>query len=344
MRLAGQAKAGFFPTPSEVMEQILNIVNIQGNCRILDTCAGEGFALRDFKEKYPNVLTYGVELDNNRFQSVKTNADHCLCCDSITEFRATNDSFDVLFLNPPYDYGTGNLEDGTKAQRLEVKFLLTHLKYLAVNGLLIYVIPISVLDKAAPILSRLNDLALFPFPEPHYNAFKQVVVMGYKGKDAMSSAAKETGEYARNMRKLSQPNISALPTTADAGVSYTVEPCGVELKTFYTSRVNPDEAFKLVQKSILNDNFKRLVTLSEISYFEPLMPLNQSHLAILIVSGMIDGIVQSPDGDEWLAVKGNTRSENKTIETENDVRLRKVYEIGVRAFDLNHAIFFDIAA
>jgi hypothetical protein len=168
--------------------------------------------------------------------------------------------------------------------------------------------------------------------------------MGYKGKEMMSSAAKETEEYARNLRNLNQINLSTLPTTANAGVSYNIEPCGVELKTFYTSRVNPDEAFKLVQRSILNDNFARLITLSEINYFEPLMPLNQSHLAILIVSGMIDGIVESPEGDEWLAVKGNTRSENKRIETDDDVRLRKVYEIGVRAFDLHNATFFNIAA
>lgn len=52
MRLAAQAKMGYYPTPPSVISLIseMLVINGKGNIRILDPCAGEGTALNQIGE------------------------------------------------------------------------------------------------------------------------------------------------------------------------------------------------------------------------------------------------------------------------------------------------------
>ena len=74
MRLAAQAKGGFYPTPDRVVDMIADLVEtpyIYGNngetLRILDPCCGAGDAVAQLAERLDRpstvpVETYGVEL------------------------------------------------------------------------------------------------------------------------------------------------------------------------------------------------------------------------------------------------------------------------------------------
>ncbi|MCD4830951.1 MAG: DUF6094 domain-containing protein, partial [Anaerohalosphaeraceae bacterium] len=45
-RLASQEKMGYYPTPVNVVEDLKKIINIQPKAKLLDTCCGEGQALK----------------------------------------------------------------------------------------------------------------------------------------------------------------------------------------------------------------------------------------------------------------------------------------------------------
>ena len=79
MRLAAQAKGGYYPTPDRVVDLIADLIHTpNGNyyrnaetIRILDPCCGAGDALQRLAERLdrPNSMTietYGVELHRDR--------------------------------------------------------------------------------------------------------------------------------------------------------------------------------------------------------------------------------------------------------------------------------------
>ena len=84
MRLAAQAKGGFYPTPPRVVDLIADLINTpsgyynrgRNTLRILDPCCGAGEALAQLAQRLdrPNAIpiqTYGVELHRDRAQEAE---------------------------------------------------------------------------------------------------------------------------------------------------------------------------------------------------------------------------------------------------------------------------------
>jgi ubiquinone/menaquinone biosynthesis C-methylase UbiE len=310
---------------------------------VLDTCCGEGRALEMFKQEFSDITTYGAELDSNRYATSKKIVDHVLNCDSLTEIEATNNAFDVLWLNPPYDHDIQN----EKALRLEKKFLQEHRRYLRENGLLVYIVPFFILGSVTTMLSRFNDVRVLAFPKDEYPVFKQVVVLARYAKNQPDSA-----QFKHNKSMLErivetvpiERAYDYLETTESADYTYIVESGDVELKTFYTRRINPDDAFELVQRSNLHDRFERKITLKELNQIQPLFPLTEGHLAMLLAAGIMDGYVETPDG-ERLVVKGSVTS--RDIEREDDdgkTIVTKAYDTIIKAVNLTSCEMMTISA
>jgi len=343
-RLASQTKMGFYPTPSVVVGDIASIIDFGSNTRILDPCCGMGDALADFKAIYPSISTYGIELDSSRYNRAKEKIDHVLNCDSIGEVRATNSAFDVLFENPPYDL---DMKDTTgDTIRLEKKFLMNHLRYLKnEDGLLILIIPIRSVEVVKGYLVRLKNLKIFSFPEEEYLMFKQVVITGlttrFSGPQNFDKNSKLISNVINNVDH--EHAYRDLETTSRAvlnGVQYNLtEDKRVELKTFHTSRINPEEAVLEINKlSGLYEQFKDNSSLkNRSSIITPLTELTEGHLAMLIASGMVNGLLRTDDGEN-LVVKGYV-NESMCIDPEasnEDKEVsRKVYSINMNALDLN---------
>ena len=145
-----------------------------GTYRCLDTCCGEGEALAQLTDGLGNqesiIETYGVELDEGRYQVATQKLDKVLWGDALNEISVSSKAFSLLWLNPPYDWDD--------SRRLEAKFLEAHLRYLAPRGWLVFIIPHQALKSVAKTLAKLGDLRIYAFPEPEFQAFKQVVVIG----------------------------------------------------------------------------------------------------------------------------------------------------------------------
>ncbi len=133
-RLEAQAKAGFYPTPPEVVEIIQTWIAEKkpGRRRLLDPCCGTG----EPATRIANAAgcdAYGVEINTERAQAARTVLNKVICA-NLFSVRARHEAFSVLYLNPPYDF---DAEDG----RTELSFLKHTLRYLVPRGLLLFMVP-----------------------------------------------------------------------------------------------------------------------------------------------------------------------------------------------------------
>ena len=322
MRLAAQAKMGYYPTPQSVISLIADILirNGKSNIKLLDPCAGEGTALKQIGEIL-DAETYGIELDTERGRIAKENLTQCLITDYMAT-RISNHAFSMLYLNPPYDWAVKNNEVSA-SERYERTFLRNTLRYLIPNGVLVYLIPQARIDKTiARILAyRFKGVKVFRFPEDEYKAFKQIVLFGVLKKHAKHN--EDLAHYLTETGRLK----AILPFLDRADCKYNAPPSpAIKNFLFRTTRIDPGELEIEVRKYGLNGKISRLVkplTLSE--RIKPIMPLRQGHLAQLLACGMMNGVVFDKNGRNPLVIKGITRKEVET-RTEHEDGKEKIIE------------------
>jgi methylase of polypeptide subunit release factors len=107
MRLSGQAKLGYFPTPETQLPLIaswLGLANEQASqVRALDPCSGQGEALAYLAGQLGrNITTYGIELSPQRASEAEQRLDHVLNT-GFENVVLTEETFSMVLLNPPYD-------------------------------------------------------------------------------------------------------------------------------------------------------------------------------------------------------------------------------------------------
>ena len=198
MRLAAQAKGGFYPTPERVVDLLAELIHTptgyyhrdRETLRILDPCCGAGEALAQLAGRMdvPNAIpieTYGVELHRDRAEEAGKRLGRALASDLFATSVA-NGAFGLLLLNPPYDYDS---ED----KRTEHGFLTQTTRYLAEGGLLVFIVPRQRLAVSARYLStHYGRMRCWAFPHPEREVFDQVVLMGYRKADPVPDAHGES--------------------------------------------------------------------------------------------------------------------------------------------------------
>ena len=180
MRLAGQTKMGYYPTPEKQTELICSCLKGEGDTtfmRLLDPCCGNGTALATIGKHLDTVKTYGVELSDVRSEEAKKVLRKVL----LSPFEhtvMTNGTFSLILLNPPYD-GEEVTGGGT---RLEELFLKLNISLLAENGILVYIIPQPrVTPNVAKMLAGwFEELHCFKFAGDDFEDFNQVIIFGKK--------------------------------------------------------------------------------------------------------------------------------------------------------------------
>ena len=115
MRLAAQAKGGFYPTPERVVDLLAGLIHTPtatttgpGDAAhprpLLRGWGGAGAAGRAHgrAQRIP-IETYGVELHRDRAEEAEKRLGHALASDLFATSVA-NGAFGLLLLNPPYDH------------------------------------------------------------------------------------------------------------------------------------------------------------------------------------------------------------------------------------------------
>ena len=349
MRLAAQAKGGFYPTPPRVVDLVAELIHTpSGNynrgrdtLRILDPCCGAGEALAQLAERLdrPNAIpieTYGVELHRDRAQEAEEHLHRALASDLFATSIA-NGAFGLLLLNPPYDYDS---ED----KRTEHAFLTHCTRYLAESGLLVFIVPRQRLAVSARYLStHYGRMRCWAFPVPEREVFDQVVLFGYRKADPVPDAPAESmvlewslgePEPLRSQRNsYSYPEYNP-PTTPSGDVLFT------------TRTVDPVAAAAEARRSGLWTSTDITDTLwpANDNRTRPLMPLRRGHMAMLVAAGFLNNLVLEADGRRIL-VKGRTSKEMVMVEDapEKEVHREKL-NTTVVALDLDDGQIEDIAA
>ena len=345
MRLAAQAKGGYYPTPDRVVDLVADLIQTptgyyhrdRETIRILDPCCGAGDALQRLAERLnrPNALsieTYGVELHRDRAEEAEKRLDRALASDLFATSIA-NGAFGLLLLNPPYDFDS---ED----KRTEHAFLTHTTRYLAESGLLVFIVPRQRLAVSARYLStHYGRMRCWAFPDPEREVFDQVVLMGYRKADPVPDALAESMvlEWA-----VGEPE----PLRSSRYTEFTpaTTPSGDVL--FATRTVDPVAAATEAQRSGLWASTEITDSLwpAGDSRTRPLMPLRRGHMAMLVAAGFLDNLVLEGDGQRIL-VKGRTSKEMELVEDspEKEVHREKL-RTTVVALDLDGGEITDIAA
>ena len=345
MRLAAQAKGGFYPTPDRVVDLIAELIHTptgyyhrdRDTLRILDPCCGAGEALAQLAERLdrPNALpieTYGVELHRDRAEHAARRLDRALAADLFATSIA-NGAFGLLYLNPPYDWDQ-------KDKRVEHAFLTHCTRYLADGGLLVFIVPRQRLAVSARYLStHYGRMRCWAFPDPEREVFDQVVLFGYRKTDPVpeAHAEKRVLEWAFGepelLRSYPYPEFSP-PTTPSGDI------------LFATRTVDPVAAAAEARRSGLWASTEITDTLwpAKDNRTRPLMPLRRGHMAMLVAAGFLDNLTLEADGRRIL-VKGRT---SKTMELVEDSPQKEVHrerlKTTVVALDLDDGEITDIAA
>lgn len=201
------ALAGFFPTPSHLLEKIAGLLDIPAEVKpkegsyysdkrefsFMDPCSGEGEAILAIMEHVgqKDADLYACEMEATRFEKCKAtvnriayrNERNVLHGDAfrVTFTREKKEGVSVLFLNPPYD--TDRVHG-----RLEHKFLERFTPALMEDGILIFLVPFYALKASAELLGReYSDIQCFKFPEGDFEVFKQVVLVARKRQGLFAS-------------------------------------------------------------------------------------------------------------------------------------------------------------
>ena len=345
MRLAAQAKGGFYPTPSRVVDLIAEQIQPPARydqrnpktLRILDPCCGAGEAAAQLAGCLdgPNAIpieTHGVELHRDRAAEAESRLDRVLAADLFATSMA-NGAFGLLYLNPPYDFDS---ED----RRTEHAFLTHCTRYLAEGGLLVFIVPKQRLAVSARYLStHYGRLRCWAFPEPERDAFDQVVLMAYRKPDPVPDA------YAEDrILRWAQGEPPTLPSRAYPEFRAPTAPGGDIL--FATRTVDPVAAAAEARRSGLWTNTEITDTLwpARDNRTRPLMPLRRGHMAMLVAAGFLDNLCLEAD-DRRILVKGRTSKEMQLVEDspEREVH-RERLRTTVVALDLDDGEITDIAA
>ncbi len=337
-RLASQERMGYYPTPLNVVEDLKKIINIQPEARLLDTCCGEGQALKVITEG-TQAKTFGVELDQQRFKKAQEVLGQTVWCDALYEFRAPKKSFGLLWLNPPYD--NAEVELGQNRERLEKQFLSKHWDYLQDKGVLVYIVSFDVLRKVGSFFyKRCTNLDILSFPWADYQKFKQVVLICVKQRPSYDEFSKNVS-FIELVCENEPPDIPKdLENTDEAKVRYHI-PAAAKIDDFYfwSRRLNPDQAIKQVKMSaVWNRVIKTVLPVTATNNVQTLAPLREGHIAMLLASGMMNGEIVG-ENNERLIVKGSAKKIKQKTTEENDSTEKHIeidrYQITVRAISFD---------
>jgi tRNA1(Val) A37 N6-methylase TrmN6 len=310
MSHVGKIKAGFFATPELQGDYLTKLLEVKGNGTWLDPTCGEGVVLNQLATTHRTdnctITTYGVELDKRRAEKASTLLNYCINA-PIESMVIQNDAVSLLYLNPPYDFTMKGMDDES-ADRKEWQELHRNTRYLKEKGLMIYVIPsYRFADKriARFLATHFFNVGIMRFSDEDYDDFRQCIFIGNKKSGKHKEFNQKLYDFLIQMESedFVMEKVSPINLFVNANKKWTV-PTGLEeLKTFYTRLANKSDYVEGIQNS---KGFTALINRSKPKQLEiggnPILPLNQGQLGLLLASGAVNGEIGT--GDNYHLVQG----------------------------------------
>ena len=332
MRLIGQQKMGFYPTPPVVTDLIGSWLQFpDGPFPALDPCAGEGEALACCLQG-PAGVGYGIEIDGGRVLEARQRLPHVLCGDALLAHTAAG-AWSLLWLNPPYDDGTAS--GGGRAERLEQAFLAKYLPRLVPGGVLVYIIPHKQLSpEIATLLAyQCEGLRYWRFPNTEYRRFWQVVILGRrKGKpyDDEGTAAALLRFGRQHLR------AAPLPRRSPEDRPFAVPAAPPEVERFASGQLSAAALAAACTGSPCWSRMAAMIgTTGMRTAGRPPVTPHKGHLALQLAAGEVDGPVGI--GELRHVVRGSAiKYQRRETRSETVINSRGEREVHEREFDVDH--------
>ncbi len=360
MRLKGQMKLGYYPTPNHTAARIAAILDIPAGATILDPCCGDGAALVAVAKGRGE--TYGIELDWARSDSARKSLNHLVRGDAF-EATVADEAFSLVFLNPPYDFAgiedeAEDDDDGPKAgrarqQRMEERFLALGARKVMPGGITVLIVPKPVLYShprfARAYLGYFEHLAAVAWPEgsgKRDNPFRQTILIGRRRGKYQRPVESDLGAF----QALMQHADSLLSLEEGLSSSWQMRPISVPVapkrpvEPFRSRELDPGAAIDIARRSPLWQDVRRAAAAGWEGRREtPPLPLRQGHIALILSTGLLDGVVGQ--GSARHVVKGRVVRQRVLVEDSEDedgnvtrVEQERVV-VEISALDLNGGVF-----
>jgi SNF2 family DNA or RNA helicase len=326
-RLGSIEKGGYYPIPPQVTKLIKCHLKAPNSGRILDPCAGKGVALHTLASEL-FLQPYGAELQTHRAEEARSLIEKLLndsfwekrtllkdqgltrvIPEDMINIKTRGASMQLLYLNPPYDNVGDKDADTGKTNRLEYRFLQKMTHFLQAKGILVYVVPQSILSNktiAEYLTAHYKNINVYRFPGQEYDRFKQIVLFAEKRPKIITSYAKDRQfliDAAHSLDALRQIDaypevIYEIPKPKIGKIVYQ----GI----FIDRRSIAKEHYKYGNASYQEhtDLFGSKALIKK----QPLMAFKVGHLGGLGAAGLFDDIVLEKDGNTIL-IKGRIKKE-----------------------------------
>ena len=256
---------------------------------MIDPCAGEGAAIRQLSDLLgcPPTMTFAIELDDSRAEILRATLPESQILAPANFFgcRASLNSFSFIWLNPPFD-------DSYGGHRVEDQFLRTATDWLMPGGVMALVCPEDVVEEYSDarrhFTTYYENCMIVPFPEGH-RSFGEVVVFGHK------RARPEVNRAGPSARK------SWESVEAPNDFRYHIPP-GNGPRLFQKIEPTESELHRMLANSPLRSH---LTAGAEVPLPTPPLALGVGHVALLLASGHLDGLVH-PEGKPPHVVRGSS--------------------------------------
>ena len=314
MRLAAKEKRGYVPLPPrtlELVEQRIAPASFDALIRLLDPCAGKGWALYDLTRRLrsmrsdngsaPLVIPYAVEPDFARYDQCldRFGRDYTFQA-SWEEMTVANHGFSLIYLNPPYDWEAvsreneeGNEGTSSKKNRVEYNFLRETMQKLQPDGLLIFVLQHKILGTervARTIAANFYDIRVYSLPDGEYEEYEQCVMFAYRRESIVddNAGAKELMRW----KTTRPPLLDDYDADGNDGKPYVylVPPASLPQTkmVFRRTQLTYQETAALVYKegASFTTDWQRLREPPPVN-FQPVIRLRTGHIGPLISSGQL---------------------------------------------------------
>lgn len=311
-RYTSQQKMGFYPFPPQLVPAVAEYLTAPDpeNTMFVDPCAGEGEALKQLGETLGVTHLYANELDESRADVCRSLGFTAVACgDAISELKANENHFSLLYLNPVYDF------EGEGEGRTEWKFLRT-LRFLQNDGVLVYVVPLSVLqrkDFVEKLPLRLKDITVCRFPDAEFASFGQAVLF------ARRRVGRVQAEFENYRRQIDNPSILGDGQLPAFG-RYIVPPVAKPRMTYFRSENCDAHTLRLLARTpTVRKILGHGLSAAEITDKPPLTPFRPGHKAMMLATGALDGVYRRSDGS-LVSLAGMTEKMTTTVEEDHEER------------------------
>ena len=305
---------------------------------LVDPTAGDAAAIAAlrthwFERPDREATIYAVELEEQRARNHRhhlslyggSRPDVSLHCDAFHVEITAEDGASLLFLNPPYDIDKVH-------GRLEQRFLERWTTALLPGeGILMLLVPFYALEASAGFLARhYQDIRAWRFPEPHFEAFRQCVLVARKRSAPVPENLLDKKRIERWAADASA--LPELPESSDAlfrvqpseRAGLTLKPMPLDIQGLLTGfRPWHGSGFAGLDRGVADMIGAK---------FPVAQPPRPAHIALALSVGTLNGKKLTPNrpGLPAILVKGSFRRDFHTVEERFNKDGEKVGSIKVQ--------------